>query len=92
MSNFNKVILCLQKIKSENLGQNQENLVNYLLKDYSFSNDEVKIQRGDAKVNVIKSVVFNKKTSYRIVKTDNVRDATVLFPDTQEDTPDDITT
>ena len=88
MSNFNKVILCLQKIKSKNLGQNQENLVNYLLKDYSFSNDEEK----DAKVNVIKSVIFNKKTSYRIVKTGNVSDARVLFPDIQEDTPDDITT
>ena len=27
MSNFNKVILSLQKIKSKNLGQNQENLL-----------------------------------------------------------------
>ena len=61
MSTFNKVNLCLQKIKSKNLGQNQENLVNYLLKDYSFSNDEEKIQRVDATVNVIKSEYLTKK-------------------------------
>ena len=93
MSNFNKVILSLQKIKSKNLGQNQENLVHYLVKDYSFSNDEAEILIVDAvKANAIKSVIFNGKTSYRIVKTDNVSDATVLFPDTQEKTPEDITT
>ena len=36
-------------------------------------------------------MVFNGKTSYRIVKTDNVSDATVLFPYAQEETPEDIT-
>ena len=93
MSNFNKVVLSLQKIKSKNLGQNQENLVHYLVKDYSFSNDEAEILIVDAvKANAIKSVIFNGKTSYRIVKTDNVSDATVLFPDTKEKTPEDITT
>ena len=40
MSNFNKVVLSLQKIKSKNLEQNQKNLVHYLIKDYGFSNDE----------------------------------------------------
>ena len=92
MSNFNKVILSLQKIKSKNLGQNQENLVHYLVKDYG-SNDEEEILIVDAvKANAIKSVILNGKTFYRIVKTDNVSDATVLFPDTQEETPEDITT
>ena len=93
MSNFNKVVLSLKKIKSNNLGQNQENLVHYLVKDYGFSNDEAEILIADTvKANAIKSVIFNGKTSYRIVKTDNVSDATVLFPDTQEKTPEDITT
>ena len=83
MSNFNKV-LTLQKSKSKNLGQNQENLVHHLVKDYSFSNDEAEILIIDAvKANAIKSVIFSGKTSYRIVKTDNLSDATVLFPDTQ---------
>ena len=64
-----------------------------MVKDYSFSNDEAEILIVDAvKANAIKSVIFNGKTSYRIVKTDNVSDATVLFPDTQEKTPEDITT
>ena len=93
MSNVNKVISCLQKIKSKNLGQNQENLIHYLVKYYSFSNDEAGILIVDAvKANAIKSVMFNGKTSYRIVKIDNVSDAAVLFPDTQEKTPKDITT
>ena len=43
MSEFNQVILSLQKIKSKNLGQNQENLVNYLVKYYSFSSDKAEI-------------------------------------------------
>ena len=48
MSNFNKVISSLQKIKSKSLGQNQENLIHYLVKDYSFSNDEADILIVDA--------------------------------------------
>ena len=34
MADLNKVILCLQKIKDENLGQNQDNLKSFLVKDY----------------------------------------------------------
>ena len=72
-----------------NLGQNQESLV----KDYRFSNDEAEILIVDAvKANAIKSVIFNGKKSYRIVKTNNVSDAAVLFPDTQEEAPEGITT
>ena len=93
MSNFNKVILSLPKIKCKNLRQNRENLVHYLVKGYSFSNNEAEILIVDAvRVNAMKSAIFNGKTSYRIVKTDNVSDAMVLFPDTKEKTPEDITT
>ena len=64
-----------------------------MVKDYSFSNDEAEILIAHVvKANAIKSVIFNGKTSYRIVKTDNVSDATVLFPGTREKTPEDITT
>ena len=64
-----------------------------MVKDHSFSNDEADILIVDAvKANAIKSVIFKGKTSYRIVKTYNVSDATVLFPDTQEETPEGITT
>ena len=93
MSNFNKVVLSLQKIKSKDSGQNQENLVYYLVKDYNFLNDEAEILIVNAlKANAIKSLIFNGKTSYRIVKTDNVSDTTVLFSDTQEEMPEDVTT
>ena len=93
MSEFNQVILSLQKIKSKNLGQNQENLVNYLVKDYSFSSDEAKILIVEAvKAKVIKSVIYNGKTSHRIVVANCAGDATVLVPDTQEETSDGIVT
>ena len=61
-----------------------------MVKDYSFSNDEAEILIVDV-ANAIKSVIYNGKTCYRIVKT-NVSDDTVLFRDTQEETPEDITT
>ena len=93
MSEFNQVISSLQKIRSKNLGQNQENFVNYLVKDYSFSSDEAEILIVEAvKAKVNKSVIYNGKTSYRIVEANCVGDATVLVPDTQEETPDDIFT
>ena len=41
---------------------------------------------------VLRRMLFNGKTSYRIVKTDTVSDTTVLLPDTQEEKPEDITT
>ena len=84
MANFNKVTLSSQKIKE---------LLNYLVQDFSFSNNEAEILIVDTiKANAHKSVTFNGETSYRIVKTDNVSDATVSFPDTREETPQDIAT
>ena len=63
-------------------GQNKENLVNYLVKYHRFSNDEAEIPIVDVvKANAVKSVIFNRKTSYKIVKTDNDSYATVLFPE-----------
>ena len=53
-----------------------------MVKDYSFSNNEAEKLRVDVvKTNAIKSVEFNGKSSYRIVKTDNISDATLLFPE-----------
>ena len=55
MSNFIK----FTKTKRKNLGQNQENLANYLVQNYSFSNNEAEILIVDAvKANAIKSVIF----------------------------------
>ena len=36
-ADLNKVILCLQRIKSKNLGQNQDNLKSLLVKKYEYS-------------------------------------------------------
>ena len=71
MSNLNKVTLSLQKTKIlKNLRENQENLVNYLVKDYRFT--------------IVRSALFNAKT-FRL-KSDLVGDATILVPDPQVDT------
>ena len=86
----NAITLSPQKIKSKNLRQNQVNLVNYLVKDYSFTNDKAQTLIDQAvQTNVIKSVLFNGKPSCRTVKSDSFDDATILFPYTQVDTEQD---
>ena len=86
MADLNKVILCLQKIKSKNLGQNQDNLKSFLVKDYEYSPElaENVIDKA-VQANIVKSIMFNGKISYRIVKTDSVDDATISVPDGQVD-------
>ena len=37
VADLDKVSLCLQKIRSKNVTQNQDNLKNFLLKDYEYS-------------------------------------------------------
>ena len=93
MSNLNKVTLNFQKIKSKNREQNQENLVNYLVKDYHFTNDEAEILIDQAvQMNIIRLMLFNGKISHKILKADSVGYATILAPDTQVDKEkDDIT-
>ena len=39
--------------------------------------------------NIVKSIMFNRIISYRIVKTDSADDATILVPDTQVDKSED---
>ena len=85
MSDLNKVVLCLEKIKSKNLGQNPDNLKHFLLKDFNCDcEDAIKLIDEALAANVIKSVIFNGKVSYRIVRADPVGDDTVLVPETQE--------
>ena len=81
MSDLNKVVLCLEKIKSKNLGQNPDNLKHFLLKDFNCDcEDAIKLIDETLAANVI----FNGKVSYRIVRADPVGDDTVLVPETQE--------
>ena len=85
MAGLNKVILCLENIKGKNLGQNPDNLISFLIKDFGYKKEDAdKLIEEAICANVIKSVIFNGKVSYRIVKTDSVTEDTVLAPDTQE--------
>ena len=82
MSNLNVAFLSLQKINSKNLGQNQKNLVNYLLKGYSFTKDGAEtLIDHTVQVSLIRSILLNGKTSHRIEKSDSVGDATVVVLD-----------
>ena len=89
MADLNKVILCLENIKGENLGQNPDNLTRFLIKDFGYEKKADKLIEKAICANVIKYVIFNGKVSYRVVRTDSVRDDTVLAPDTQEITMED---
>ena len=70
-----------KKIKQKSIGQNKENLTNYLVRDYGYDkvNATELIERavGDEAVKVLQ---FNGKDSYRIIAKD---DTTILAPDTQ---------
>ena len=85
MADLNKVILCSENIKGKNLGQNPDNLTRFLIKYFGFEKEDAgKLIEETVCANIIKSVIFNDKVSYRIVRMDSVTDDTVLAPDTQE--------
>ena len=85
ISDLNKVVLCLEKIKSKNMGQNSDNLKHFLLKDFNYDcEDAIKLIDEALAANIIKSVIFNGKVAYRIVRADSVGDDTVLVPEIQE--------
>ena len=90
MADLNKVILYLQKIKSKNLGLSQDNLKSFLVKDYEYSPELAEnLIDETVQANIIKSIMFNGKISYRVVKTGPVDDATILVPDMQVDNSED---
>ena len=83
MSNLNKVVLCLEKIESKNLGQNPDNLKHFVWKDFNCDcEDAIKLIDEALVANVIKLVIFNGKIAYRIVRADSVGDDRVLVPET----------
>ena len=78
MSNLFDVISCSKKIKRENFGQNKDNLINYLNKDYGYSRESaIEVVQKAVTENMLNIVLFNGKDSYRIV--DNVGN-TFLVP------------
>ena len=81
MSEIDNVISCFKKIKKESLGQNKENLTNYLVEDYGYDKvNATELTERAVEDEAVKIVQFNGKDSYRIIAED---DTTILAPDTQ---------
>ena len=81
MSNIVDVVSCLKKIKTKNLRQNKDNLINYLSKDYSYSKEAAnKVIEKAVKENMVRTVLFNGKNSCRIVENG---ENTFIVPETQ---------
>ena len=93
MADLNKVISCLQKIKSKNLGQNKDNLKSFLVKDYEYSPELAENLIDEVvQTNIVQSTMFNGKISHKIAKTDSVVGTTISVPDTQVDNLEDVKT
>ena len=60
MSDIVDGVSCLKKIKTKNLGQNKDNLINYLSKDYGYSKESAnKFIEKVVKENMVRIVLFN---------------------------------
>ena len=74
-------ISCLKKIKTKNLDQNKDILVNYLIKDHGCSKESAnKVIENAAKENMVEIVLFNGKNSFRIVENE---ENTIIVPEMQ---------
>ena len=66
-SNLYKYVRCrwyLKNIKTKNLGQNKDNLINYFSQDYSYNKESAnKVIEKAVKENVVRIVLFNGKNS-----------------------------
>ena len=81
MSDIIDVVLCLKKIKTKNNGQNKNNLIDYLSKDYSYSKESAnKVTKKAVKENMVRIDLFNGNDSYRVVENG---ENTVSVPETQ---------
>ena len=74
-------ISCLKKIKTKNLDQNKDILVNYLIKDYGCRKESAnKVIENAAKENMVEFVLLNGKNSFGIVENE---ENTIIVPETQ---------
>ena len=81
-----KVVLCLEKIKSKNLGQNPDDLKHLLMKDFNYDCEKaIKLIDEAIVANVRKFVIFNGKVAFRIIRADSNADDTIVAPETQKD-------
>ena len=81
MSDIVDVVSCLKKIKTKNPGENKDNLINYLSKDYGYSKESAnKVIENAVEENMVRIVLFNGRNSYRIVENG---ENTIILPETQ---------
>ena len=81
MSEIDNVISFLKKKQKEKLGQNKENLTNYLVKEYGYDKvSATEFIEQAVEDEAVKIVQFNGKESCRIIAKD---ETTILAPDTQ---------
>ena len=83
MSDITDVDSCLKKIKKKkkNLGQNNDNLINYLSKDYGYSKESAnKVIEKGVKKNMVRIALFYGKNSYRVVEN---KEKTIIVSKTQ---------
>ena len=86
MPELNKVVSCLEKINSKNLGQNPDNLKDFLMKNFNLDCEKAMKLIDEAIVaNIIKSVICDGKVAFRIIRADSNADDTIVVPETQED-------
>ena len=70
-----------KKKKKKNLGQNNDNLINYLSKDYGYSKESAnKVIEKGVKKNMVRIALFYGKNSYRLVEN---RENTIIVSKTQ---------
>ena len=63
------------------MDKNKDNLINYLSKDYGYSKESAnKVIENDVKENMVRTILFNGKNSYRIVENG---ENTIIVPGTQ---------
>ena len=73
----------MEKIKSKNLGQNPDNLKHFLMKDLNYDcKKAMKLSNEAIVANIIKSIIFNGKVAFRIIRADSSTDDTIIVPET----------
>ena len=86
-SNLYKNVRCrwccfiFKRDQNKNLGQNKDNLINYLSKDYVYSKESAnRVIEKAVKENVVRIALFDGKNSYKIVENG---ENTMIVPETQ---------
>ena len=68
ISDLVDVVSCLKKIKTKNLDQNKDILINYLIKNYGCSKESANEVEHAVRENMAEIVLHSEKNSFRIVE------------------------